>query len=287
MKNALQRRSVPVRRSILPGFSLSLAYTLVFLAVVVIVPLSGLLVRVGSMTVAELVNVILSERAKSALAVSFGCAFAAAAVNAVFGLLIAWVLVRCHFPGKRLFDAMIDLPLALPTAVAGIALTTLYSPTGWVGAPLKAAGVSVAFTPLGIVAALVFVGLPFVVRAVQPAIQELDRETEGAAASLGASRWQTFRLVLLPQIVPSLFAGFAMAFARGLGEYGSVIFIAGNIPKVSEIMPLLIVIKLEQYDYSAASALAIVMLALSFTLLLSIGLLERIIRFKAAPRTTA
>ena len=218
----------------------------------------------------------------AAFRVSFGTAFAAALVNAVFGLIVAWVLVRYRFPGRRLVDALVDLPFALPTAVAGIALTALYAGNGWLGQFLEPLGIKVAFTPLGIVVALIFIGLPFVVRTVQPVLQDLDAEVEEAAATLGARRWQTFCRVILPAILPALLTGFALAFARGLGEYGSVIFIAGNMPMVSEIAPLLIVIKLEQYDYAGATAIGTAMLAASFVLLLAINLLQRWARARSA-----
>lgn len=266
----------------IPGFGLTLGYTVAALVIVILVPLSGLAIRVGSMGASELRSALASDRVLSAFRVSFSCAFAAALVNVLFGSIVAWVLVRYRFPGKRILDAMIDLPLALPTAVAGIALTTLYAPNGWLGSLVAPLGVQVAFRPLGIVVALVFVGLPFVVRTVQPVIQDFDAEVEGAAASLGASPWQTFWRILFPQILPSMLVGFTMAFARGLGEYGSVIFIAGNLPKVSEIVPLLIVTRLEQYDYLGASALALVMLLVSFSLLYFMNQLQRLVRQRVA-----
>ena len=267
-----------VKRSVLPGFRLTMSYTLVALLVVVLIPISGLLTRAATMAPKVFWDAVTSERALAAYQVTFGCAFTAAILNACFGTLVAWVLVRYRFPGQRILDALIDLPLALPTAVAGIALTTLYAKDGWIGQLFAPLGVQISFTTLGITVALLFVGLPFVVRTVQPVIQDFEREVEEAAASLGASRWQTFSRVLLPQLAPAIIVGFALAFARGLGEYGSVIFIAGNIPKVSEIVPLLIVIKLEQYDYVGASALAVVMLAISFTMLLLMNYAQRAVQ---------
>lgn len=266
------------RRSVIPGFRLTLSYTLLALALVVLVPISALLFRASTMQPALFWDAVTSDRALAAYRVTFGCALAAALVNACFGTLVAWVLTRYRFPGQRFLDALIDLPLALPTAVAGIALTTLYAKDGWIGALFAPFGVQISFTTLGITVALIFVGLPFVVRTVQPVIQDFEREVEEAAASLGASRAQTFCRVLLPQLFPAIIVGFALAFARGLGEYGSVIFIAGNIPKVSEIVPLLIVIKLEQYDYLGASALATVMLVISFILLLMMNIAQRAVQ---------
>ncbi len=266
------------RRSVIPGFRLTLSYTLLALALVVLVPISALLFRASTMQPALFWDAVTSDRALAAYRVTFGCALAAALVNACFGTLVAWVLTRYRFPGQRFLDALIDLPLALPTAVAGIALTTLYAKDGWIGALFAPFGVQISFTTLGITVALIFVGLPFVVRTVQPVIQDFEREVEEAAASLGASRAQTFCRVLLPQLFPAIVVGFALAFARGLGEYGSVIFIAGNIPKVSEIVPLLIVIKLEQYDYLGASALATVMLVISFILLLMMNIAQRAVQ---------
>ena len=262
------------RRRVIPGFGLSLGYTLAWLGLIVLIPLVGVFVKASGLGLDGLWRIWTEPRVLSALWVSFGTALAAAAFNAVMGTWVAWVFVRYRFPGKRLFDAMIDLPFALPTAVAGIALTALYGPTGWLGRWLEAAGVKVAYTPLGITVALVFIGLPFVVRVVQPVLAETERELEEAAATLGANRWQTIRRVVLPTLWPAVLAGFALAFARGVGEYGSVIFIAGNLPGVSEIAPLLITIKLEEFDYAGATAIAAAMLLLSFVLLLAVNSLQ-------------
>jgi len=260
--------------SVIPGFGVTLAFTLFYLALVVIIPLSGLFVKASSVSFGEFWQTVTSDRVMHAYKISFGLSFIAALVNSFFGLIIAWILARYRFPGKKLVDAMVDLPFALPTAVAGIALTALYAPQGWIGQYLAPLGIKVAFTPLGILIALLFVGLPFIVRTVEPILQDAERELEEAALSLGATRWQTFWIVIFPSIVPALLTGFAMSFARGLGEYGSVIFIAGNIPKLSEIVPLIIVIKLEQYDYAGATAVACVMLVASFVLLFIINWLQ-------------
>ncbi len=260
--------------SILPGFGLALGVTVTALSLIVLIPLTGLFAKAAGAGPADIWAVATSPRTLAALRLSFAGALVAALVNTVFGLVLAWVLVRYRFPGKRIIDAMVDLPFALPTAVAGIALTTLYAPNGWVGQFLTPLGIKVAFTPLGIVIALVFVGLPFVVRTVQPVMEEIDREVEEAAATLGATRFQTISRVLLPGLAPAVLTGFALAFARGVGEYGSVIFIAGNIPYVSEIAPLLIVIRLEEFNYPAATAIAAVMLILSFSLLFVINLIQ-------------
>ena len=260
--------------SILPGFGLTLGYTIFYLTAIILIPLVGLVWRSASLGWAEFFAIAIDERTLLALKVSFGSALAAAAVNAVFGVIVAWVLVRYDFPGRRLLDAVVDLPFALPTAVAGISLAALYAPNGWIGALLAPLGIKIAFTPLGIVVALVFVGLPFVVRTVQPVMEELDREVEEASATLGASRFQTLRMVVLPALTPAILTGFALAFARGVGEYGSVIFIAGNIPYVSEIAPLLIVIRLEEFNYAGATAIACIMLVISFAMLLFINLLQ-------------
>lgn len=260
--------------SVIPGFGLALGVTLAWLTVIVLVPLSGLLWRSSSLGWSKFAELALDERTVNALTISFGTAFIAAVVNLVFGVLLAWVLVRYHFPGKRVIDAMVDLPFALPTAVAGIALTTLYAPNGWIGSLLDPLGIKIAFTPAGIVVALIFVGLPFVVRTVQPIMEEIDKEVEEAAATLGATRFQTISRVLLPGLLPAGLTGFALAFARGVGEYGSVIFIAGNLPYVSEIAPLLIVIRLEEFNYPAATAIAGVMLLLSFLMLLVINVIQ-------------
>ncbi len=263
------------RPSVLPGFGLTMGFTLVYLALVVLLPLSGLFFSTAKLSFADFITTITADRVLHAYAVSFGTALAAALINVLFGLIVAWVLVRYDFPFKKLFDALVDLPFALPTAVAGIALTSLYAPNGWIGQYLEPLGIKVAFTPLGISIALVFVGLPFVVRTVQPVLEDMNRELEEAAASLGATRTQIFLLIFLPHITPALMTGFAMAFARALGEYGSVIFIAGNKPMVSEIVPLLIMTKLEQYDHAGATALAIVMLTISFIMLYLINVLQK------------
>ena len=259
---------------VLPGFPLALGYTLVYLALIVLIPLSAVFLKSASLNWEQFWAVISAPRVLASYRVSFGLSLLAAAINAVFGLIFAWVLVRYHFPGKRLVDALVDLPFALPTAVAGIALTAIYAGNGWLGQWLEPLGLKVAVTPLGILVALIFIGLPFVVRTVQPVLEDLDTELEEAAASLGADRWQTFRHVLLPVLLPALLTGFALAFARAVGEYGSVIFIAGNVPLVSEITPLLIITKLEQYDYIGATAIAVVMLIVSFILLFLINGLQ-------------
>jgi sulfate transport system permease protein len=260
--------------SVIPGFGLALGVTLAWLIFIVLIPLSGLLWKSSSLGWEKFWALALDLRTLYALRMSFGGAFIAALVNAVLGLILAWVLVRYRFPGKRIIDAMVDLPFALPTAGAGIALTTLYAPTGWIGQFLTPLGIKIAFTPVGIVIALIFVGLPFVVRTAQPVMEEIDREVEEAAATLGATRFQTITRVLLPGLAPAALTGFALAFARAAGEYGSVIFIAGNKPYVSEIAPLLIVIRLEEYNYAAATAIATVMLFISFTMLLIINLIQ-------------
>jgi sulfate transport system permease protein len=259
---------------VIPGFGLTLGYTMLYLSLIVLIPLSATFVRSMGLGYRHFFDVVSSPRVLSALRLSFGAAFVAAAINAVFGLLVAWVLARYVFPFKRFVDALVDLPFALPTAVAGIALTALYAPNGWLGSWLTPLGIQVAFTPLGVVVALTFIGLPFVVRTVQPVLEDLDREVEQAAATLGASPRQTFVRVIMPALWPSLLTGFALAFARAVGEYGSVIFIAGNMPMKSEIAPLLIVTKLEQYDYAGATAIAVVMLLLSFSLMLAINGLQ-------------
>ena len=269
--SALSRFRAP---SVIPGFGLALGFTLAYLGLLVLIPLSALVIRSSSLGWEEFLRLALDPRVLGALKLSFGASFVAALVNAVFGLLIAWVLVRYDFPGRRFVDAVIDLPFALPTAVAGIALTALYAPNGWVGQYLMPLGIKVAYTPLGIVVALVFVSLPFVVRTVQPVLEEIDAEIEQAAATLGANRFQTVTRVVLPSVTPALLTGFALALARSVGEYGSVIFIAGNIPYVSEIAPLLIVIRLEEFNYGGATAVAALMLAISFTMLLAINLIQ-------------
>jgi sulfate transport system permease protein len=258
----------------LPGFGLTLGFTTFFLSAVVLLPLAALVIRATGMPLSELVAVLIDERALASYRLSFGAAFLAAAVNAVFGFIVAWSLVRYDFPGRRLLDAMIDLPFALPTAVSGIALATVFSPAGWLGLKLAEAGVQVAYTRIGVVVALVLIGLPFVVRSVQPALIEVRRELEDAAESLGAGGWQVFRRIILPTVLPALATGFTLAFARGVGEYGSVVFISGNLPLKTEITPLLIVIKLEQYDYDGAAALGFMMLAMSFVMLLAINLVQ-------------
>jgi sulfate transport system permease protein len=252
-----------------------MGFTLFYLALIVLIPLSATFFRAAGMTWAGFREAVTAPRVLASYRLSLGASLAGALINAAFGLLVAWVLTRYRFPGKRLVDALVDLPFALPTAVAGIALTSIYSANGWIGRFLEPRGIKVAFTPAGVVVALTFIGLPFVVRTVQPVLQDLDAELEEAAACLGASRWQTFRRVLFPPLVPALLTGFALAFARALGEYGSVIFIAGNMPMISEITPLLIITKLEQYDYAGATALASVMLAASFIILLLINALQR------------
>jgi sulfate transport system permease protein len=262
--------------SVLPGFNLALGYTLLYLSLIVLVPLSALFFKTATLGWGGFMDVASSERVLAALRVTFVTSFAAAVTNAVFGLVVAWVLVRYRFPGKKLVDAFVDLPFALPTAVAGITLATLYAPNGWLGQYFAAHDIKVAYTPLGIVVALTFIGLPFVVRTVQPVLADVEAEVEveEAAASLGAGRWDVFRRIIFPAIYPALLTGFALAFARAIGEYGSVIFIAGNMPYISEIAPLLIVAKLEQYDYAGATAIAVLMLLISFALLLGINALQ-------------
>lgn len=258
--------------SVLPGFGLALGFTLLYLSLIVLIPLSAAFFKTFALTWAEFWEAVTAPRVLASYRLTFGASLAAALVNAVFGLVVAWVLVRYRFPGKRLVDALVDLPFALPTAVAGIALTALYAANGWIGQLFEPFGIKIAFTPLGVFVALTFIGLPFVVRTVQPVLEDVEPELEEAAATLGASRLQTFVKIILPTVFPALLTGFALAFARAVGEYGSVIFIAGNMPMVSEITPLLIITKLEQYDYAGATALAVVMLAISFVLLLLINL---------------
>lgn len=262
------------QHSVLPGFHLALGYTIFYLSLIVLIPLSMVFFKTSSMGWERFWTVVTEPRVMASYRITFGAALIAATINAFFGLLVAWVLERYQFFGKRFIDALVDLPFALPTAVAGIALASIYSSNGWIGQYLEPMGIKVAFTPLGIVVALTFIGLPFVVRTVQPVLQDLERELEEAAASLGATRWQTFRCIIFPSIFPPLLTGFALAFARGLGEYGSVVFIAGNMPMISEITPLLIITKLEQYDYMGATAIAVVMLVVSFILLFLINLLQ-------------
>jgi sulfate transport system permease protein len=263
------------QRGVLPGFGLSMGYTVLYLSLIVLIPLGTLLFKSGSGGWEFFWKAVSDPRAVASYKLTFGASLAASLVNVFFGLIVAYVLVRYKFPGRSLVDALVDLPFALPTAVGGIALTTAYAPNGWLGAPLERAGIKVAFTPLGITIALIFIGMPFVIRTVQPVLQELEGSVEEAAHTLGASRWQIFRRVILPHISPALITGFALAFARAVGEYGSVVFIAGNMPMRTEITSLLIITKLEQYDYVGATAIAVVMLLISFTLLLLINGLQR------------
>lgn len=266
---------------VLPGFGLTLGFTLFYLALIVLIPLSAVFLKTFTMTWDAFWSAVTSARVMASYRLTFGASLIGALLNVLFGGIVAWVLVRYKFPGKRFIDALVDLPFALPTAVAGITLTALYSSNGWIGQYLEKVGIKVAFTPLGVVVALTFIGLPFVVRTVQPVLEDAERELEEAAASLGASPWQTFWRVILPNLVPALLTGFALAFARATGEYGSVIFIAGNMPMVSEITPLFIITKLEQYDYAGATAIAVVMLVASFALLLTINLLQAWTRKRA------
>ncbi|TDK66484.1 sulfate ABC transporter permease subunit CysT [Sapientia aquatica] len=259
---------------VMPGFNLSLGFTIFYLALIVLIPLSAVFLKTFTMTWPAFWDAVTSDRVMASYRLSFGASLIGASLNVVFGGIVAWVLVRYQFPGKKVIDALVDLPFALPTAVAGIALTSLYSSNGWFGRYLEPMGIKVAFTPLGVIIALTFIGLPFVVRTVQPVLEDAERELEEAAASLGANNWQTFTRIIFPTILPALLTGFALAFARATGEYGSVIFIAGNMPMVSEITPLFIITKLEQYDYAGATAIAVVMLTVSFILLLLINLLQ-------------
>jgi sulfate transport system permease protein len=263
-----------VKKSVLPGFGLSMGYAAFYASLIVFIPLAALFAKAFTLSWSELWQVIVDPRAIASYKLTFGAALLGAGINLVFGLVVAWVLVRYTFPGKKIVDALVDLPFALPTAVAGIALTALYAPTGWIGQWLVPLGIQVAYAPLGVVVALTFIGLPFMVRTVQPVLEDLEAEVEEAAASLGAGRWQTFRRVLLPALLPALLTGFALAFARAVGEYGSVVFISGNMPFRTEITSLLIMSKLEQYDYAGAAALGVVMLVFSFVLLLLINLLQ-------------
>lgn len=262
------------KHSILPGFGLTMGFTVLYVGLFVLIPLSTIFVKTLGLGWTQLWTIITEPRLVASYKLSFGASLIAATVNAVFGLLVAWVLVRYRFPGKKIIDGLVDLPFALPTAVAGITLTTLFAPNGWLGKYFALFGIKVAFAPLGIVIALTFIGLPFVVRMVQPVLQDINQEVEEAAACLGASRWQTFVKVIFPELMPPLLTGFALAFARALGEYGSVVFISGNMPMRTEITPLLIMIKLEQYDYAGASVIAAVMLIVSFLLLLLINVLQ-------------
>jgi sulfate transport system permease protein len=279
MTSFLKPSAAPTR--VLPGFGLTLGFTLFYLALIVLIPLSAVFLKTFTMTWDAFWSAVTSARVMASYRLTFGASLIGALLNVFFGGIVAWVLVRYRFPGKRFIDALVDLPFALPTAVAGITLTALYSSNGWIGQYLEKAGIKVAFTPLGVVVALTFIGLPFVVRTVQPVLEDAERELEEAAASLGATPWQTFWRVILPNLVPALLTGFALAFARATGEYGSVIFIAGNMPMVSEITPLFIITKLEQYDYAGATAIAVVMLVASFILLLTINLLQAWTRKRA------
>lgn len=269
---------VPLRKQkvfrVLPGFHLSLGFMIFYLSLIVLIPLSAVFLKTFTMSWDAFIAAVTSDRVIASYKLTFGASLLAAFFNAIFGGIVAWVLVRYSFPGKKFIDALVDLPFALPTAVAGIALTALYAPNGWLGRYLEMVGIKVAFTPLGVIVALTFIGLPFVVRTIQPVLEDAERELEEAAASLGANHWQTFTKVIFPTIFPALLTGFALAFARATGEYGSVIFIAGNMPMVSEITPLFIVTKLEQYDYAGATAIAVVMLLASFLMLLTINLLQ-------------
>ncbi len=274
---------MPTRtRGVLPGFGLSLGITCTYLSLMVLLPLATVFVRTSDLTWPAFWSTVTDPRVMASYRVTFGASFVAALVNTVFGLLVAWVLVRYRFPGRRVVDAMVDLPFALPTAVAGIALTTLYASSGWVGRYLDPLGIRISYTWIGITVALIFIGLPFVVRTVQPVLDDLEVEVEEAAASLGAQRWQTFTRVVFPTVAPALLTGFALAFARAIGEYGSVVFISGNMPMKTEIVPLLIITKLEQYDYAGATAVALVMLVASFVLLLAINLLQWAARRRTA-----
>jgi sulfate transport system permease protein len=271
-------------RSVIPGFGVTMGTTLLWLSLIVLIPLAALFLKTAELSLDRFLAIITSPRVLHAFELSFGLALAAAAVNLVFGSVVVWALVRYRFPGRRLLDAIVDIPFALPTAVAGIALTSLYAESGWIGGLLAPLGIKVAFTPLGIFVALVFIGLPFVVRTVQPVLEDIEPEIEEAAASLGAGRWTTVRRVVLPSLVPALLTGFALAFARAVGEYGSVIFIAGNLPNVSEIAPLLIVIRLQEFRYADATAIAAVMLVASFLLLFAINGLQRWSEFQSGKR---
>ena len=263
------------QRSTLPGFGLSMGLTLTWLSIIVLIPLAGLFLKTFELSFDQFWTIITSRRTLHALKLSFGLAFLAALLNLVVGMVIVWALVRYRFPGRRLFDAIVDIPFALPTAVAGVALTQLFAQKGWLGAPLAGLGIKVAFTPLGIFVAMVFIGIPFVVRTVQPVLLDLDAEIEEAAASLGANRWHTVSRVILPSLMPAMLTGFALAFARGVGEYGSVIFIAGNLPNVSEIAPLLIVIRLSEFRYADATAIAVVMLVAAFLIIFAVNRIQR------------
>ncbi|WP_410513236.1 sulfate ABC transporter permease subunit CysT [Paenibacillus sp. BR2-3] len=269
------------RQKVLPGFGITMGYSVLYLSLVVLLPLSALLFNSTGLNWGKFWDVATDPRVLASYRVSLGTAAAAALVDALLGLLLAWVLVRYEFPGKRVFDALIDLPFALPTAVAGVSLTALYASNGWIGSLLEPLGLKVAYTPLGITLALMFIGIPFVVRTVQPVLEDMERDMEEAAATLGAGRWRTFRKILLPELLPPLLTGFALAFARGIGEYGSIVFISGNMPMRTEIAPLLIMSKLEQYDYAGATAVALLLLLISFLMLLVINTLQRWVRKSA------
>jgi sulfate transport system permease protein len=263
------------KRSILPGFGLTMGLTLTWLSVVILIPLAGLFLKTSELSLDQFWGILSSRRTLNALKLSFGLAFAAAIVNLVMGMIVVWALVRYRFPGRRIFDAIVDVPFALPTAVAGVALTSLFAQKGWLGAPLAELGIKVAFTPVGIFVAMIFIGIPFVVRTIEPVLIDLDVEFEEAAASLGANRWHTVSRVILPSLMPAMLTGFALAFARAIGEYGSVIFIAGNLPNVSEIAPLLIVIRLSEFRYADATAIAVVMLVASFLIIFAVNRIQR------------
>ncbi|WP_398475469.1 sulfate ABC transporter permease subunit CysT [Tardiphaga sp.] len=267
--------SAAKQRRTLPGFGLTMGLTLTWLSIIVLIPLAALVLKTFELSFEQFWGILTSRRTLNALKTSFGIAFLAAIVNLIAGMVIVWALTRYRFPGRRIFDAIVDIPFALPTAVAGVALTSLFAQKGWLGAPLAELGIKVAFTPIGIFVAMVFIGIPFVVRTVQPVLQDLDKEIEEAASSLGASRWQTVWRVILPSLLPAMLTGFALAFARAVGEYGSVIFIAGNLPNISEIAPLLIVIRLSEFRYADATAIAVVMLLASFIVIFAINRIQR------------
>ena len=263
-----------VKPSVIPGFGITFGYTLLYLSLIVLIPIIGLFLKAAQVPLEDIVRIATAPRTLNALRISFGASLIAALVNIVFGLIVAWVLVRYKFPFRRLMDAVVDLPFALPTSVAGIALCTLYAQNGWIGSLLAPYGIKVAYTPTGIVIALIFIGLPFVVRTVQPVLEEFEAELEEAAATLGANRWQTISMIILPRLMPAILTGFSLAFARAVGEYGSVIFIAGNLPNISEIAPVLIVIKLEEFDQAGAAVIAGIMLVIAFVMLFVINLIQ-------------
>jgi sulfate transport system permease protein len=263
------------RRDVLPGFNIALGYTVFYLSLIVIIPLCCLIIKTSSLPIADFINIINNPRVIHAFKITLGCSFIATLINLFFGVMLAWVLVRYEFYGKKIIDAIVDLPFALPTAIAGISLATIYSNDGIIGKWFHKIGIKIAFTPIGIIIALIFIGIPFIVRTIEPIMRDLDREVEEAAICLGANKWQCFYKIILPNLFPAMLTGFSLAFARSVGEYGSVIFIAGNIPKFSEIIPLIITIKLEQYDYEGATALALLMLTISFILLLIINILQK------------